>query len=47
MKYKGNCFKNLSFIFSYSLQMQATTSEYKAYQEQVLSNCSKFAEVWL
>lgn len=25
--------------------LQATTSEYKAYQEQVLTNCSKFAEV--
>lgn len=25
--------------------MQATTLEYKAYQEQVLSNCSKFAQV--
>lgn len=27
--------------------MQATTPEYKAYQEQVLSNCSRFAQVWL
>jgi hypothetical protein len=25
--------------------MQATTVEYKAYQEQVLSNCAKFAQV--
>jgi len=27
--------------------MQATTSEYKAYQEQVLSNSAKFAQVLL
>jgi hypothetical protein len=25
--------------------MQATTPEYRGYQEQVLSNCTKFAQV--
>lgn len=47
VKYEGTCAKNVYSKFSYSLKMQATTPEYRAYQEQVLSNCSKFAEVWL
>ena len=37
---------SLSVIVSISLLVQAMTPEYKAYQEQVLSNCSKFAQAW-
>ncbi|KAJ7943787.1 Serine hydroxymethyltransferase [Quillaja saponaria] len=33
-----------SLIVPYLRWIQATTPEYKAYQEQVLSNCSKFAQ---
>lgn len=36
---------NFQFIIFNLAWMQATTPEYKAYQEQVLSNCSKFAQV--
>ena len=32
-------------LMIFFFKLQATTSEYKAYQEQVLSNSAKFAQV--
>lgn len=36
-------YESLSFYFIF----QATTPEYRAYQEQVISNCAKFAQVFV